>query len=205
MEQVTVFPGIELFTNVWDNPTELIAELEAISEHPSSAVRWKRALTGSPEETSTKSQIRTNSNMALNSEWTHTKNESMNKAGEISKKTLEKIKMGQDIYLSSYPVELDPLDPYVIVLRYQTGQEYKMHADAGGGNRRVLSMVMYLNDDYVGGEIEFPHYGVNLKPPANSMIFFPSNYSYAHIAHPVKEGTKYAIVTWVTEKSKVDE
>ena len=33
------------------------------------------------------------------------------------------------------------------------------------------------------------------------VILFPSNYAYRHIAHPVTSGTKYAIVTWIKDRS----
>ena len=102
------------------------------------------------------------------------------------------------IYWSLSPKKKLYYEP-AIILKYQTGQEYKLHADAGGGNNRVLSLVWYVNDEYEGGEIEFPYFNYKLKPPANSILFFPSNYIYAHIAHPVKEGTKYAVVMWILE------
>jgi predicted 2-oxoglutarate/Fe(II)-dependent dioxygenase YbiX len=57
--------------------------------------------------------------------------------------------------------------------------------------------VLYLNDDYLGGEIEFPHYDVKIKPEAGTLVLFPSNYAYRHIAHEVTSGIKYALVTWI--------
>ena len=40
------------------------------------------------------------------------------------------------------------------VLRYRPGQEYKPHNDAlpGTDNQRIFTMLVYLNDDYAGGE-----------------------------------------------------
>ena len=32
------------------------------------------------------------------------------------------------------------------------------------------------------------------------LLLFPSNYPYAHIAHHVTSGTKYAIVTWLHDR-----
>lgn len=45
-----------------------------------------------------------------------------------------------------------------------------------------LSTLIYLNDDYVGGEICFPDYGISIKPDARDLIIFPS-----HFLHEVKE------------------
>jgi predicted 2-oxoglutarate/Fe(II)-dependent dioxygenase YbiX len=57
-------------------------------------------------------------------------------------------------------------------------------------------MSFYLNDDYEGGEIEFPRFGLQVKPEPNQMIMFPSNYVYNHVVNPVTSGTRYAIVAW---------
>jgi predicted 2-oxoglutarate/Fe(II)-dependent dioxygenase YbiX len=54
-----------------------------------------------------------------------------------------------------------------------------------------------LNDDYEGGEINFPRFNLKIKPEKNSLILFPSNYVYNHSAEPVKNGTKYAIATFL--------
>jgi hypothetical protein len=32
------------------------------------------------------------------------------------------------------------------------------------------------------------------------LILFPSNYAYSHIAHPITNGTKYAMVTWIKDR-----
>jgi predicted 2-oxoglutarate/Fe(II)-dependent dioxygenase YbiX len=57
-------------------------------------------------------------------------------------------------------------------------------------------MSFYLNEDYEGGEIEFGRFNLKIKPKANQMIMFPSNYIYNHTVHPVVSGTRYAVVAW---------
>lgn len=86
------------------------------------------------------------------------------------------------------------------MLRYSGGQEYKAHADGQTASGRAVSAIVYLNDDYEGGEVEFVNFGVKIKPKAGMLLLFPSNYPYTHIAHPVKSGTKYAIVTWIHDR-----
>lgn len=80
-------------------------------------------------------------------------------------------------------------------LRYQPNQQFFSHYDNGAKHvvQRVVSCVIYLNDDYEGGEIEFHNFETKIKPVKNSMILFPSNYPYAHSAHIVKSGTRYAL------------
>lgn len=85
------------------------------------------------------------------------------------------------------------------VLKYEgtTGDHYDAHYDGGPSNNRWISAIIYLNDNYEGGELEFVHFGAKIKPKVGSIVIFPSNYAYSHIAHTVKSGTKYAVVTFI--------
>jgi hypothetical protein len=83
------------------------------------------------------------------------------------------------------------------LLRYQFGQKFDAHYDGGSSTSRSVSPILYLNDDYEGGEIEFVNFDLKIKPKPGSLYLFPSTYAYRHIAHPVTSGTKYAIVTWL--------
>jgi hypothetical protein len=64
-----------------------------------------------------------------------------------------------------------------------------------------ISMVFYLNDDYDGGEIEFPNQSIKIKPSAGSLIIFPSYQPYMHDPKPTTSGLKYMIpLFWFKEK-----
>ena len=86
------------------------------------------------------------------------------------------------------------------MMTYNNLTEYKKHYDGGTILGRAISAICYLNDDYEGGEIEFPNFKIKIKPESGMLILFPSNYAYSHIAHPVTSGTKYAIVTWIHDR-----
>lgn len=81
------------------------------------------------------------------------------------------------------------------LLKYGPGGHLPAHQDQGVSSR-VLSSVMYLNDNYVGGEIEFINSGVKLKPEAGSIIFFPSNFLYVHEVYPITDGFRYSMPHW---------
>ena len=83
-----------------------------------------------------------------------------------------------------------------IVMRYEKGSFFKNHKDDGPMYDRTVSVIVYLNDDFVGGEIEFPGFNVLHKPKAGDVLFFPSSYAYNHNIKEVKEGTRYAVVNW---------
>ena len=86
------------------------------------------------------------------------------------------------------------------ILKYSDGQSYKPHYDGSTRLGRAISALVYLNDDYEGGEIEFVHFGIKIKPQPGMLILFPSNYAYTHVAHPVTQGTKYNLVTWIHDR-----
>ena len=85
------------------------------------------------------------------------------------------------------------------VLKYGGGAEYKAHHDHFNTNNRVLSLVAFLNDDYTGGRLTFPKFNSSIQPKAGTVILFPSNFPYTHIAEPVGKNDKtikYSLVTW---------
>lgn len=51
-------------------------------------------------------------------------------------------------------------------------------------NRPNISSVIYLNNDFEGGEIYFPEFNIEIKPSMNSLIIFNSD-----TVHGVKEIT----------------
>jgi predicted 2-oxoglutarate/Fe(II)-dependent dioxygenase YbiX len=67
-------------------------------------------------------------------------------------------------------------------------------------SHRVYAMSVVLNDDYAGGELEFPEYHLKLKPRANTAIVFPGTYS--HRVHPVTRGKRMTIITFLCKESE---
>lgn len=94
------------------------------------------------------------------------------------------------------------------LLRYQEGEQFGLHTDAILGRAegfRQLSALLYLNDDYTGGETYFPRQSLKFKARAGDLLLFPSNFCYPHEALPVTKGTKYAVVTWYVAYPKKSE
>lgn len=99
-------------------------------------------------------------------------------------------------YMNFYGIFSEWHDTYGI-LKYGAGQQFTNHIDDHPSYHRRISTVYYLNEDYTGGEINFPRFNVTLKPKANQMIVFPSTYVYNHSVSPVIEGQRYAVVSWM--------
>lgn len=97
-------------------------------------------------------------------------------------------------YESLYNFKMEYMEAINFV-RYKPGQHFAVHADHGFSYSCTVSSVMYLNDDYEGGELWFPYLNINFKPEAGDIILFPSTYIYAHSSRKVISGTKYSAVT----------
>lgn len=81
------------------------------------------------------------------------------------------------------------------IVRYGSGQFFKVHSDDGEPYRCTVSAVGYPNDNYEGGELWFPKFNVKYKPKAGDFVLCPSAFVYAHSSEPVTDdGIKYALV-----------
>lgn len=82
--------------------------------------------------------------------------------------------------------------------RYTKGQFFKEHTDQTEEYPRKISAVVYLNENYEGGNITFTKLGLSFKPSASTVFIFPSTQEFSHFAEPVVSGIKYVIVGfWV--------
>lgn len=61
-----------------------------------------------------------------------------------------------------------------------------------------VGCIMYLNDDYGGGEIYFPAYEIEIKPKPGDLIFFPGSHLYMHGVKEIVSGNRYTITTFYT-------
>lgn len=59
-----------------------------------------------------------------------------------------------------------------------------------------LSALLYLNDDYVGGELHFIHSEFDIKPRPGSLIFFEGDTEKPHKVREVLSGNRYNIVSF---------
>lgn len=88
------------------------------------------------------------------------------------------------------------------LLKYETGNFYKPHVDDSAQTPRTLSLIINLNDDYVGGELCFmDRKNKNAENifelKKGDAIIFPSNFLYPHGIMPIMKGTRYSIIMWL--------
>jgi len=66
-----------------------------------------------------------------------------------------------------------------------------------------FSSLIYINDDYIGGEIYFPNHGVEIKPDAGSLIFFPGDKNFPHGVKKILEGQRFTVPVFWTALKKL--
>lgn len=89
-------------------------------------------------------------------------------------------------------------------VRYKRGQKFRAHFDGGIDLPRLTTYLLYLNDDFTGGETYFPMLDFAVSPVAGSCLRFPSCdrdgrvlWQSEHGGLPVSDGVKYALNIWV--------
>jgi hypothetical protein len=84
------------------------------------------------------------------------------------------------------------------IQRQYEGIKLNYHVDSESNPSVAYAAVMYVNDDFAGGELHFPKLDVKFKPKAKDLIVFPSADEYLHGVLPVEAGpTRYAIPAFI--------
>ena len=103
---------------------------------------------------------------------------------------------------------------------YEIGQEYKYHNDYFWGSdvdkycnvsgQRTYTCMIYLNDNFEGGETDFWYLGIKIKPKIGNAVFWENseglgneNKVSRHAGSPVISGEKMIITKWFREKQYV--
>jgi prolyl 4-hydroxylase len=104
------------------------------------------------------------------------------------------------------------------IVQYNVGGYYKTHHDffhlntdyidseLKRGGQRIYTALIYLNDDFEGGETEFPKLNLVVKPEKNKLVIWKNlkdngdlDMDSLHAGLPVKTGSKYILVIWIRE------
>ena len=93
------------------------------------------------------------------------------------------------------------------ILRYRPGQQYRPHHDAHGATPEALrewTALIWLNDDFEGGETDFPNVGVRIKGAVGDLLLFHNvtrdglpDPRMIHAGLPVTSGVKWMASRWI--------
>jgi prolyl 4-hydroxylase len=106
------------------------------------------------------------------------------------------------------------------LLHYEPGQHFSLHADFLEANtpalkqeveqhgQRVMTFLVYLNDDFEGGETEFPRIGLRHRGKRGGALLFANvdesgapDYDTVHAGLPPLSGVKWLLSQWVRDRA----
>lgn len=71
------------------------------------------------------------------------------------------------------------------------------HSSGFDMKNRLLTWILYLNDDFDGGETEFLYQSMRVKPKTGTFILFPAHFTHTHRGNPPLSGKKYISTGWI--------
>jgi predicted 2-oxoglutarate/Fe(II)-dependent dioxygenase YbiX len=184
MPSLTKYDKIHYYQDVIKDPyqlVEIIEDTDSILNEDTPITKWKKWETGDSSydfgyQKFIKESINQSSHSTLVSIY------------EIIKDAIYEASYD---YSSVHNIDLGYLTS-ISISKYSTGKEMGSHIDSyDDGRVPVLSVVLYLNDNYEGGELNFQQQGISIKPSAGSLIAFPSVSPYYHESKTVTKGIKY--------------
>lgn len=108
---------------------------------------------------------------------------------------------------------------YVNFIKYDEGGKFKKHSDfidtstqaniedLKNGGQREHTFLIYLNDDFEGGETHFNIMNKTIKPEKNKLVWWKNtlgdgsqNIAVMHESKPILKGTKYLMAVWVRQQ-----
>ncbi len=95
------------------------------------------------------------------------------------------------------------------LVRWTEGQSMPPHADNAnpdgsphGMPWRAYASVVYLNDDYDGGDIYFTQFAKRVKTKKGLLLAFPGGFSHEHGVEEIKSGVRYTMPGWYSRDPK---
>lgn len=82
----------------------------------------------------------------------------------------------------------------VKIIKYSDGQSLPVHSDperTPQGQTRTIGMILFLNDNFDGGELIFPKQEIIVTPEKGTLVVFPMSYMYPHLVNGVINGDRY--------------
>lgn len=129
-------------------------------------------------------------------------NEILKKVAKFTNSPIENL---ENVLLMQYGVENQAYKPHFDYIEELQG----INIEPG---HRIKTCIIYLNDDFEGGETDFPLVNVRIKPEVGKAIYWFNakeddlsqlDENSRHSGLPVKKGIKNILVVWVRE-NKVD-
>ena len=193
-------PDIHYYTEVFDNPEELIKEIELMDQFQdmgSQISKWepwnsscKTVQYGYEKTINYKNVLNNNNRDRHNSKF----------ASMIHYRAIQ---IAEE-YALAHQIDLGDLPTHCKIYKYNNSTEMGPHTDwdpdySPQHLTGTVSIVFYLNDNYQGGDLAFPNDNLSVKPKPGSAVVFKSH-GILHEPLPTTEGTKYMVAIFFFRK-----
>lgn len=106
----------------------------------------------------------------------------------------------------TYDLEGRPLYCTTVnMVKWEAGQFMPPHADNANPDNaphqypyRAFGSILYLNDDYHGGELFFTRLDKIIKPKTGMLVAFSGGFHHEHAVLKVTKGTRYTLASFYT-------
>jgi|TARA_R110001592_G_scaffold266619_1_gene532339 hypothetical protein len=118
---------------------------------------------------------------------------------------VEKYKKDVDLHPTQFPERLGweefRMKRFICGTGKEDDEQFGDHADVltHEGAKRILILMVYLNDNFNGGETVFPVLGDQIKPVRGRLLMFPPTWTYLHRGNPPRLPgyAKYFLMTYL--------
>lgn len=83
-----------------------------------------------------------------------------------------------------------------MIHRTNSDSFWELHKDNGSGDV-VYGVIIYLNDNFNGGVLEYPELNFSIKPETGMLVYHPG--SYNHLVTKVTEGDRYTLTSFIRD------
>ena len=90
--------------------------------------------------------------------------------------------------------------PAFNIQKYSSGDHFaSLHSERTTLStlHRLFAWMTYLNDVDDGGQTNFSHYNIKIKPETGKTLIWPAEWTHAHTGEILKSGTKYIVTGWM--------
>jgi hypothetical protein len=112
------------------------------------------------------------------------------------------VKEAFKLYLSETKAEKPMYDmtSFATIHKWVEGASMGVHCDSSDGNDQIkYGFVYYLNEDYVGGQIYYPEYDLELQPTKGLLVLHPGDIE--HGVNEVISGVRLNMTAFALDES----
>ncbi len=127
------------------------------------------------------------------------------RSGDVSKGILTVVNKGLEDYARELGINqqmprLHTMDVVIQKSNADTFDQYsRWHSEAGELQNcdRAMAWMIYLNDDFEGGETEFKFQKHREIPEVGKLVIWPASFTHTHRGGMITDGIKYIATGWI--------